>query len=67
MYNFNSRGDLADYIQNNLLDMSLVTKELDCSRQNVHDLIKRGKLTPIKIGKNNLFFKEDIEARKPTR
>ncbi len=37
---------------------------LDCSRQNIDDLIKRGKLHPIKsTGKNTLFLKSEVLKR----
>ncbi|WP_338055997.1 helix-turn-helix domain-containing protein [Thermanaerosceptrum fracticalcis] len=40
---------------------------LECSRQNIYDLIKRGKLRPIKeMAKDRLFLRSEVEARKNT-
>ena len=56
--------DLTAFIRSNVLSTSEVTDMLDCSRQNVDDLIKRQKLKPIKsFPKGNLFLKSDIAQR----
>jgi predicted DNA-binding transcriptional regulator AlpA len=63
-YNFNSREELEQFIQNELINTAEVMQILNCSRQNVFDLIKRGKLKPVKeTPKERLFFKSDILAR----
>ena len=63
-YNFGSREELEHFIQNELINTAEVMKMLNCSRQNVFDLIKRGKLKPVKeTPKERLFFKSDILAR----
>ncbi|WP_312337278.1 helix-turn-helix domain-containing protein [Anaerospora hongkongensis] len=51
-----------------IIDSIVTTREameiLNCSRQNIDDLIKRGKLTPIKKwDRDKLFLKSDILAR----
>jgi len=59
-----TREDLISFIQNELINTAEVMQLLDCSRQNVFDLIKRGKLTPVKeLPKDRLFLKSDIIAR----
>jgi predicted DNA-binding transcriptional regulator AlpA len=63
-YIFDSREELEQFIQNELINTAEVMKILNCSRQNVFDLIKRGKLKPVKeTPKERLFFKSDILAR----
>jgi predicted DNA-binding transcriptional regulator AlpA len=63
-YNFNSREELEQFIQNELVNTAEVMQILNCSRQNVFDLIKRGKLKPVKeTSKERLFIKSDILVR----
>ena len=45
------------FVKTKILNTSEVIEKLDCSRQNVNDLIKREKLTPIK---STLFINSDI-------
>lgn len=64
MYKFNSKNDLAAFIASEVLTTSEVMEILNCSRQNIDDLIRRNKLIPIKKHKHTqLFFKEDILNR----
>ncbi|CCJ33085.1 helix-turn-helix domain-containing protein [Caloramator australicus] len=65
---FNSREELERFIQNEIVDTSEALEILGCSRQNLNDLIKRGKIKPIKeMKRDRLFFKSDILARKEGR
>ncbi len=53
--------DFYTYIQDNIIDTSTATSLLRCSRQNILDLVKRGKLKPVLTLKNNyLFLREEI-------
>lgn len=64
MYRFDSKEELAEFINNEVIETRDVAEILGCSRQNIDDLIKRGKLKPIKtLYQGRLFFKEDVEAR----
>jgi hypothetical protein len=59
-----TRDDLISFIQNELINTAEAMQLLNCSRQNIFDLIKRGKLTPVKeLPKDRLFLKADILAR----
>jgi len=59
-----TREELEKFIANELINTAEVMQMLDCSRQNVFDLIKRGKLKPIRESKKEtLFLKSDIVAR----
>ncbi|MBP2654996.1 MAG: transcriptional regulator [Firmicutes bacterium] len=61
---FETRDELISFIQSELINTTEVRALLGCSRQNVADLIKRGKLSPVKeLTNDRLFFKEDILAR----
>ena len=61
---FKSREQLEFFMQNEVINTAEVMEILGCSRQNVFDLIKRGKLIPIKeTAKERLFLKSDILAR----
>lgn len=64
MYSFNSKEELSKFISENIVDTSEAMALLNCSRQNIDDLVKRNKLTPIRsLTKTKIFFKEDILAR----
>lgn len=64
MFNFNSKEELAKFIASEVVDTSEAAELLQCSRQNLDNLVKRGKLTPIRsLSKTKLFFKEDILSR----
>lgn len=52
------------FAKNNLISTAEVTEMLSCSRQNVDDLVKRNKLTPVKqMPKSKLFLRTDVEQR----
>lgn len=56
--------EILCFVKNNTVDTYEATKILNCSRQNINDLIHRKKLDPIKQGKkNNLFLIKDIKNR----
>lgn len=57
--------DFKCFVQNRVISVSEACNILDCSRQNVNDLIKRGKLTPIESKSNNiLLMKNEVIERK---
>ena len=57
--------DLTAFIRNNILSTAEAAAILQCSRQNVDNLIKRKKLRPIKtFPKGNIFLKSDVTRRK---
>lgn len=57
--------DFGSFVKNRVVSTSEATELLDCSRQNIDDLIRRKKLVPIKTDtKTKLFYKRDIEQRK---
>ena len=59
-----SLDDFRSFVTNRVVNTAEAVDMLDCSRQNVNDLIKRGKIEPIKKEpKNTLFLKSDIEQR----
>jgi hypothetical protein len=63
-YVFNNREELTSFIREELVNTAEVMQILNCSRQNVFDLIKRGKLMPVKeLPKDRLFWRADILAR----
>lgn len=56
---------LKKYMADILVNSEEAAAILDCSRQNIDDLVKRGKLTPIKTGANgNIFLKNDVLERR---
>lgn len=67
MYNFDSDEILKSFIASEVINTSEAASILNCSRQNIDDLVRRGKLVPIKIyPRDKLFFKPDVEARVKT-
>jgi len=64
-YSFNTREELTKYIQSEIINTTEALDILQCSRQNLNNLVKRGVLTPIKdLPRDRLFYKEDIINRK---
>lgn len=57
--------DFKCFISNRVISISEASAILDCSRQNVSDLIKRGKLTPIDFKSSNiLLLKNEVVERR---
>lgn len=53
--------DFRSYVEQNVVDTITAAELLHCTRQNIQDLVRRKKLTPVKILKNNfLFLREDL-------
>ncbi|MCY9546799.1 DNA-binding protein [Lysinibacillus xylanilyticus] len=64
-YSFNSREELTEYIQDEIINTTEALEILQCSRQNLNNLVQRGVIIPIKdLPRDRLFFKEDIVKRK---
>lgn len=63
-YQFESEEDIIQFIAGNVVTTREAMEILSCTRQNIDDLIKRGKLTPIKKwDRDKLFWKADVLAR----
>jgi predicted DNA-binding transcriptional regulator AlpA len=59
-----SAGDFENFVVHRVITAAEAAKILGCSRQNIDDLTKRGKLHPIKSsGKTTLFLKSEILKR----
>jgi excisionase family DNA binding protein len=57
-------ADMHSYINSRIITSSEAADLMDCSRQNIEDLVKRGKLHPIKVtGRTKLFAKSDVLQR----
>ncbi|SKA99825.1 hypothetical protein SAMN05443428_13820 [Caloramator quimbayensis] len=64
MYQFNSKEELKKFLSEEIINTAEAVQILNCTRQNIDDLVKRGKLVPIKIfPRDRLFFKSDILER----
>lgn len=56
--------DFRAFAENNLISTHEASSILKCSKQNIDDLVRRGKLHPIKKdGRYNLFLKCEVESR----
>lgn len=64
---FESDDELIEFIRDGLVTTREAMELMDCSRQNIDDLIKRQKLKPVKKwDRDKLFLKSDIlERMKP--
>lgn len=59
-----SLEDFCDFVSNSVINTAEAMELLSCSRQNMNDLVKRGKLSPIKREqKDTLFLKSEIVQR----
>lgn len=53
------------FAKNNLINTSAACEMLNCSRQNIDDLVKRDKLEPVhQSEKNKMFLKADINKKR---
>ena len=60
-----SMEEFKCFVRERVVDSAEAAEELTCSKQNVDDLAKRGKLHPIKEGaKYRLFLKSEVMQRK---
>lgn len=56
--------DMRLFIDHEAVDTAETARRLNCTRQNIDDLVKRGRLNPIKVGaKNKLFLGSEVEER----
>lgn len=59
-----SKKDLMNFIVTRVVNSAEAAQILNCSRQNIDDLVKRKKLTPIKeTAKDKWFLKSDVLKR----
>ena len=59
-----SHDDLAAFVRQRVVTTAEAAALLDCSKQNIDDLVKRGKLHPLKeTPKGKLFLKSEIIKR----
>lgn len=57
-------ADFRNFVVHGVINATEAAEILDCSRQNIIDLTKRGKLHPIKSSdKNTLYFKSEVLKR----
>ena len=57
-------ADFREFVVHRVINSAEAAELLDCSRQNISDLIKRNKLHPIKsTEKNTLFLKSEVMKR----
>ena len=53
--------ELLNIMQNGLVNASQASEILGCTRQYINELVKKGKLVPIRSsGKNTMFLKSDL-------
>lgn len=59
-----SKEDFTDFVAERVINTAEAAEIMGCSRQNIDDLIKRGKLNPVKItAKEKFFLKSDVLKR----
>ncbi|CAM4353326.1 DNA-binding protein [Bacillus manliponensis] len=64
-YHLNSRAEVEDFINNEILNTPEAAAILDVSKSRMSKMIKDGKLVPIrKMGNISLFLRSDIEVKK---
>ncbi|KAA0782579.1 helix-turn-helix domain-containing protein [Bacillus sp. BB56-3] len=64
-YHFNSREELMQFMENDILTVTEASEIMGFSRQRFNKLVSDGRLTPIKKAKGtkspNLFLRSDVE------
>lgn len=59
-----SQEDFTDFVRQRVITTAEAAEQLQCSKQNIDDLIRRDKLHPIKEApKSKLFLKSEIQQR----
>ena len=65
MYKFESKEELTAWISSELVSTAEAMDILECTRQNLHSFVKRGKLTPVKeTNRERLFWRSEVLERK---
>ena len=65
MYQFKNVDELRQFLTAEVVGTQEALDYLDCSRQNLHSYVKRGKLVPIfESARERFFLKSDLEIRK---
>lgn len=60
-----SYEDFLRFSQIRLVDTSAAAEMLNCTRQYINQLVREGRLTPVRSeSNNNLFLKSDIESER---
>ncbi|MGI8351689.1 DNA-binding protein [Niallia circulans] len=64
-YSFSDKEELTSFIQKEIINTTEALEILQCSRQNLNNLVQREVLKPIKdLPRDRLFFRSDIVERK---
>lgn len=64
-YSFSDKEELVSFIQREIINTTEALEILQCSRQNLNNLVQREVLKPIKeLPRDRLFFRSDIVERK---
>lgn len=59
-----THNDFVNFAKYSIISTGEATELLECSRQNIDDLVRRGKIHPVKAyPKNKLFVKSEILQR----
>lgn len=63
--NITSIEELRAFLATEVASTPEAIEYLECSRQNLHSYVKRGKLVPLfESGRDRFFLKSDLEKRK---
>ncbi|MCR5150453.1 MAG: helix-turn-helix domain-containing protein [Clostridiales bacterium] len=58
------KSDLCSFVSEGVVNTAQAAQILNCTRQNIDNLMKRGKLKPVKeMANDKLFLKSDILKR----
>ncbi|MBG9520235.1 MULTISPECIES: helix-turn-helix domain-containing protein [Bacillus cereus group] len=64
-YDLKSREEVEDFIRNEVLTAPEAIEILDITRARMSQLIKQGKITPVKkLDKVSLFLRADVEEKR---
>jgi hypothetical protein len=67
MYHFETREQLKEFFASEVIKTIDAAEILGCGHQNIEDLVRRGKLDPIKrFPRDKLFLRSEVIARKNT-
>ena len=49
-------ADFKSYLQQELIDTAEAARTMGCTRQNIQDLVRRGRMKPVMALRNNFLF-----------
>lgn len=58
---FKDQQEMNEWVSENILFTSEAMEIMNCTRQNLHNFVQKGRLVPVKtVGRDRLFLRSDV-------